>query len=89
MLLQSMRPRIGIRQPSLFIVNIDSHEIRAYTAERLQGLIGFSSALCQILFDQAHDLLHVPDIVGDRIGCLCHRLFTAGLRCLFHAGYIQ
>ena len=89
MLLHRMCPRIGIRKLSPRIIDIDSHEIRAYIAKRLQGLVGFFSALCQILFDQAHDLLHVPDIVGDRIGCLCHRLFTAGLRCLFHTGYIQ
>ena len=89
MFLQSMSSRMGIHQLPLLIIDIDRHQIRPDTAKSLQCLPGTSAALCQILLDQTHDLLHISDVVRNGIGSLSHRLFTAGMCRLFHTSDIK
>ena len=67
MFLQSMSSRMGIHQLPLLIIDIDRHQIRPDTAKSLQCLPGTSAALCQILLDQTHDLLHISDVVRNGI----------------------
>ena len=89
MFLQSMSSRMGIHQLPLLVIDIDRHQIRPDTAKSLQCLPGTSAALCQILLDQTHDLLHISDVVRNGIGSLSHRLFTAGMCRLFHTSDIK
>ena len=84
-----MSSRMGIHQLPLLIIDIDRHQIRPDTAKSLQCLPGTSAALCQILLDQTHDLLHISDVVRNGIGSLSHRLFTAGMCRLFHTSDIK
>ena len=84
-----MLSRMGIHKSPLFIIDIDRHQIRPDIAQRLQHLIRISFVSCQPLFDQAHDLLHIPDVIGDGVGCLGHCLLTACLCRLLHAFNIK